>query len=97
MPAKQSEPGQGTRALAELLEAAGSEARERGRLQGPELDAFASYLHQYYRFVAPHDLLDRNPLDVYGAAASHLQLADQRTPGTALVRVLSPSTDGVGW
>ncbi len=57
----------------------------------------ASFVGQYYHHVAADDLLGRTPDDVYGAAASHLQLAERRTPGTALVRVIHPSADADGW
>jgi len=75
---------EGHRAVAALLEAAVERARPKG---GPWLDDF---IRTYYRFVAPDDLLGRDPADVAGAALSHLELADRRTPGTALVRVVNP-------
>ena len=62
-------------------------------MTGPPLEAVETFLRQYYRFVAPADLEDRTPVELYGAALSHLELAAQRTAGTALVRVLSPTPD----
>ena len=102
MPAYGSDLGGGrddaqSRALAELLDAAVAEAHERGRVPEAQLEALGEFVHQYYRFIAPQDLLGRNPVDVCGAALSQLSLAEQRTPGTALVRVVSPTSDADGW
>jgi len=77
-----------------LVDAALKEAHERGVPDRPDL---AVLLQQYYRFVAAEDLLDREPGDLLGAATSHAELAQRRTPGTALVRVLSPSRETEGW
>jgi glutamate dehydrogenase len=85
------------RALTDLLDQAVAEAHEHGHVTGPQLVALEAFIRQYYRFVAPEDLLDREPLDVYGAALSHLELAERRTPGTALVRVVSPTSERDGW
>jgi glutamate dehydrogenase len=90
MPANRSGQSTRARALEELLSAAVAEAGS-GR-QGVE-----SYVRRYFQFVAPEDLLDRNPRDLYGVALSHLELAERRTPGTALVRVLSPTLEADGW
>jgi glutamate dehydrogenase len=57
----------------------------------------AAYLRQYYRHVAPDDVLGRDPDDVRGAALSQLRLAERRPIGTALVRVLNPTIADDGW
>ncbi|MDP9397566.1 MAG: NAD-glutamate dehydrogenase [Actinomycetota bacterium] len=87
-------------AKADLLRQA-AEVGERGRSAAgderyPGLDLEA-YLSRYYRHVAPEDLLGRDPVDVFGAALTHWQLAATRPQGTALVRVLSPSAEEHGW
>ncbi|MFW6204248.1 MAG: NAD-glutamate dehydrogenase, partial [Actinomycetota bacterium] len=66
---------------------------ERGRRQADD----EALLKRYYRHVAPEDLVDRNPVDVYGAAASHRRMAAERPQGTAAVRVYTPSVDEHGW
>ncbi len=38
-------------------------------------------LRAYYRHVAPEDVGDRSAVDVYGAFASHYQLAEQPAAG----------------
>ncbi len=43
------------------------------------------------------DLLDRDPLDVLGAAVMHWQLARSRPPGVAAVRATSPTAEEHGW
>ncbi|HUR13759.1 MAG TPA: NAD-glutamate dehydrogenase [Mycobacteriales bacterium] len=97
MTAADRQAGSGSPALDDLLEAALHEAGDHGQLDPDRLALLAPFLRQYYRFVAPEDLLGREPRDVYGAALAHLELAEQRTPGTALVRVLTPTLESHGW
>ena len=54
-------------------------------------------MRQYYRWVPPEDLAERDPLDVYGMALAHFNLARRRTPGTSTVRVYNPEYDSHGW
>ncbi|MFI6292964.1 NAD-glutamate dehydrogenase [Nonomuraea sp. NPDC050790] len=56
-----------------------------------------AFLRVYYRHVAPEDLLDRNPIDVYGPAMSHKQLAEVRPQGRAVVRAFTPTLEDNGW
>ncbi|MFC5826863.1 NAD-glutamate dehydrogenase [Nonomuraea insulae] len=56
-----------------------------------------SFLRFYYRHVAPEDLLDRNPVDVYGPAMSQRQLAELRPQGRAVVRAYTPTIEENGW
>ncbi|MEA2442988.1 MAG: glutamate dehydrogenase, partial [Thermoleophilales bacterium] len=59
-----------------------------------QAEAFA---RQYYRWVAPEDLAERSPIDLYGAALAHFNLARARAPGTPKVRVYNPQFDVHGW
>ena len=52
--------------------------------QAPQVEEF---VRQYYAWVAPEDLADRSPIDVYGAAVAHWTFASQRTPGSTKIRV----------
>jgi glutamate dehydrogenase len=52
---------------------------------------------EYFRQVDVEDLDERTPEDLLGALLSHWQLAAQRTPGTARVRVFSPAPGADGW
>ncbi|MFE2144318.1 NAD-glutamate dehydrogenase [Streptomyces sp. NPDC059456] len=70
----------------------GSEQRER-----PDRDTTLAYLQRYYLHTAPEDLLDRDPVDVFGAALSHYRLAENRPQGTANVRVHTPTVEENGW
>ncbi|MGW7462628.1 NAD-glutamate dehydrogenase [Streptomyces sp. NPDC054797] len=70
----------------------GSEQGER-----PDRDTVLSYLQRYYLHTAPEDLLDRDPVDVFGAALSHYRLAENRPQGTANVRVHTPTVEENGW
>ncbi|WP_301801007.1 NAD-glutamate dehydrogenase [Nocardioides sp. ChNu-153] len=87
------------RSKADLVADAAALARGRnGSLAGPEGDADPdAVLSAYYRHVAPEDILDRTPVDLYGAAASHRRLAEHRAPGEVLTRVLTPSVADDGW
>ena len=88
-------------AKAELLERAAraGENSPAGGLPGQGLDAEAltAFLQRYYLHSAPEDLVDRDPVDVYGAAVSHHRLAEVRPQGTANVRVHTPTVEQNGW
>ncbi|MFJ6140362.1 NAD-glutamate dehydrogenase [Kitasatospora sp. NPDC092286] len=89
-------------AKAELLKKAAAAAENSqvgGAAPGEGLSngALTAYLHHYYLHTAPEDLVDRDPVDVYGAAASHYRLGLKRPQGTAEVRVHTPSVEENGW
>ncbi|MEV6206058.1 NAD-glutamate dehydrogenase [Kitasatospora sp. NPDC051914] len=89
-------------AKAELLTKAAAAAENSqvgGAAPGEGLSngALATYLHHYYLHTAPEDLVDRDPVDVYGAAASHYRLGLKRPQGTAEVRVHTPTVEENGW
>ncbi|PRY61268.1 glutamate dehydrogenase [Knoellia remsis] len=52
---------------------------------------------RYFRHVPEDELTSRPPQVLAGTVASHLALAEERTPGTARVRVFNPTTDADGW
>jgi glutamate dehydrogenase len=54
-------------------------------------------LRAYYRHVAPEEVAERSPEDLFGALASHRELASSRPQGTAAVRVVTPTSAGAGW
>ncbi|HEX6249485.1 MAG TPA: NAD-glutamate dehydrogenase [Nocardioidaceae bacterium] len=64
---------------------------------GPPGTTIATFLRSYYRHVAPEDLVDRTPEDVYGAAMSQYDLARNRPQGTANIRVFTPAVSEHGW
>src|SRR5579862_3136914 len=55
------------------------------------------FLAQFYDRVAPADLVERTPDDLYGAAVSLWQFAQTRMPGKAKLRVFNPRGDEQGW
>jgi glutamate dehydrogenase len=79
-------------AKSELLAKAASAVGHRGHR--PEDEAF---LRRYYRHVAPEDVVDRDPVDVFGAASSQRQFAQTRPQGRSLVRVYTPTIEEHGW
>ncbi|GAA0668175.1 NAD-glutamate dehydrogenase [Kitasatospora atroaurantiaca] len=89
-------------AKAELLTKAAAAAENSqvgGAAPGEGLSngALTAYLHHYYLHTAPEDLVDRDPVDIYGAAASHYRLGLKRPQGTAEVRVYTPTVEENGW
>jgi glutamate dehydrogenase len=71
--------------------------RVRERLPLDQATPCEAFVRQYYQWVPPEDLADRNPLDLYGAAVAHWNLAQQRAPGEAKVRVYNPDFEQHGW
>ena len=54
-------------------------------------------IRDYYRHVAPEEVVERSPEDLCGALASHRELAASRPQGTAAVRVVTPTSAESGW
>ena len=80
---------------AELIDTVCSRVRE--RLPNEQVAPCESFVRQYYHWVPPEDLADRSPIDLYGAAVAHWNLAQQRSPGTAKVHVYNPDFEQHGW
>jgi glutamate dehydrogenase len=72
-------------------------SRLREQLPQDEAQETEKFVRQYYRWVSRDDLDERSPLDVYGAALAHFNLARVRTPGTTKVRVYNPQYEAHGW
>jgi glutamate dehydrogenase len=81
----------------ELLVEASAMAGQRSGSTALSQEEALSLLEKYYAHVAPEDLTERTPLDVYGAAVSQYRLASMRPQGTATVRVFTPSIDENEW
>ncbi|HEY9524611.1 MAG TPA: NAD-glutamate dehydrogenase [Thermopolyspora sp.] len=62
-----------------------------------DVDEALTFLRHYYKHVAPEDVIDRNPVDVYGPAMAHRQLAAHRPQGRSLVRAYTPALEEHGW
>ena len=84
-------------AKAEVIAAAAALARGGRHWAADRVEMVETLLHQYYRRVAPDDIVSRDPVNLLGAALSHLQLAERRPAGTALVRVLNPTAESDAW
>ncbi|MCP5419696.1 MAG: NAD-glutamate dehydrogenase [Gammaproteobacteria bacterium] len=80
---------------AQLIERAIDLIKE--RLSEDILATAEPFVRHYYAWVAPEDLFDNDPEDLYGAALSHWNLGRQRQPGTPAVRVYNPSFEEDGW
>ncbi|MEZ5932939.1 MAG: NAD-glutamate dehydrogenase [Alphaproteobacteria bacterium] len=75
----------------------GAVARLHDKLDKNQACLGEAFLRHYYRSVAPVDVVDRDALDLYGAALAHLRFAEQREPGEAKVRVYNPQIEQHGW
>jgi glutamate dehydrogenase len=82
-------------AEAELIDTVCSLVHE--RLPGDQGGPCESFVRQYYQRVPAEDLVTRDPLDLYGAAVAHWNLARRRAPGQARVRVHNPDFEQHGW
>ena len=80
----------------ELLSAVCSYADAKPRTAPDGVD-LPGVLRAFYRHVAPEDLLERDPSDLYGALAAQLRLAHERPRGTAAVKVVTPTVSVNGW
>ena len=69
----------------------------RTRLHGSQAQTAESFVRAYWERVPAEDLVGRDPVDLAGAALAHLHLAERRPPGTARVRVYTPTFDDHGW
>ena len=78
-----------------LTEAVCSRVRE--QLAGADAELAEAFARQFYRWVAPEDVAERDPLDLYGLALGHFNFARERPPGTTKVRVYNPRFEEHGW
>ena len=72
-------------------------ARARDKLPVPQAAGVETFVRHYYDRVAPEDLVDRDVVDVYGAALAIWQLAQRRAPGAPTIRLITPSSEQHGW
>ena len=75
----------------------GAIARLHDKLDKRQAKLGEAFLRHYYRSVAPVDLVDRDALDLYGAALAHLRFGERREAGKAKVRVYNPQIEQHGW
>jgi glutamate dehydrogenase len=79
----------------ELIEAVCARVRE--RLPAEQAPSCEAFVRQYYHWLPPEDSAARSPLDLYGAAIAHWNLAQRRAPREAKVRVYNPDYEQHGW
>jgi glutamate dehydrogenase len=72
-------------------------SRVREQLEGNDAVLAEAFARQLYRWVAPEDVAERDPLDLYGMAIGHFNFARERPPGTPKVRVYNPRFEEHGW
>ena len=71
--------------------------RVRAKLPVEQATEAAEFARQYYRQVAPEDLVERSQADLYGAALSHWHFARSFAGGAGKLRVYNPRLDEHGW
>ncbi|GAA0404079.1 NAD-glutamate dehydrogenase [Microbispora corallina] len=84
-------------ALDELLRTAAQRCANAPGAHLAEGEDVLAFLRRYYKHVAPEDLAGRDPVDVFGPAMAHRNLAEHRPQGRALVRVYTPTLEEYGW
>ncbi|MGH8870019.1 MAG: NAD-glutamate dehydrogenase [Actinomycetes bacterium] len=82
---------------ADLLARAAAVAGHAPAGEQGQVEDVGSYIRRFFRHVPAEDVAGRDPVDLYGAAMSHRQLAATRPQGTAKVRVFTPTVDAHGW
>jgi glutamate dehydrogenase len=82
---------------AHLLDEAIEHGRREGALDGLPSVEVEVLVRAFFRHVDPEDIAERTPADLAGIVASHTRVAASRPQGTAIVRVLTPTTDVDGW
>ncbi len=80
----------------ELITRLSDYAKSKGGSAPDGIDVLA-VLKEFYRHVAPEDLLERDASDLYGAVMAQLRLASDRPQGKAAIRVFTPSISVNGW
>jgi glutamate dehydrogenase len=81
----------------QLLADAAKLAGQRRAGAGPDPAKAETLLNLYFRHVAPEDLVERSPVDIYGALMSHYRLASHRPQGTARVHAFTPTVEDNEW
>ncbi|HKH17897.1 MAG TPA: NAD-glutamate dehydrogenase [Solirubrobacteraceae bacterium] len=71
--------------------------RVRERMAADDAAKAEEFVRQYYWRAPAEDLLERDTLDLYGAALAHWNFARRRVPGTPSLRVHNPSFEQDGW
>jgi glutamate dehydrogenase len=56
-----------------------------------------AFVRQFYRWVPPEELVERDALDLYGLAVGQLGFARRRRPGETKLRVYNPVFETHGW
>lgn len=69
----------------------------RQRMNADRAGLAERFIRHFYAHVAPSDIAQESPDQVYGAAVAFLQFAQRRSRGHALVRVYSPRVELHGW
>ena len=67
------------------------------KFAGPRAQPIQRFVHQFYDHVPPEDVVPRGADDLYGAALSLWQFAQEREPGRAKLRAFNPRLDAEGW
>ncbi|MBV9168267.1 MAG: NAD-glutamate dehydrogenase, partial [Solirubrobacterales bacterium] len=79
----------------EVVELVCSHVRE--RIDAVQTGPFEAFVRQYYRWVPPEDLNNRDTPELCGAALAHWRLAQRRHRGQSKVRVYNPTESEDGY
>lgn len=78
-----------------LLDAVIELTERRGR--GADHVVDDAIIRHYFERVAPQDLTDKSPIDLYASTVRHFQLAERLQHDNVALRVYNPNSDEDGW
>lgn len=67
------------------------------KLPKNKIALITEFIQYYYAAVAQEDLLDRDPIDLYGAALSHWNFLNERTGNKEAIHIYNPTFEQHGW
>ena len=72
-------------------------ARIQERFPKDKVAQIATFASEYYRWIAPEDLTERSPSNLYGAVIAHWKLIQRRGSRESKVHVYAPQYEEHGW
>ncbi|WP_214408635.1 NAD-glutamate dehydrogenase [Sphaerisporangium fuscum] len=81
----------------QLLRSAAEQCAESPGNDQLDAGAILDFLQLYYRHVAPEDVIDRDPAELYAPAMAHRRFAAHRPQGRPLVRAHTPTVEEDGY
>ncbi|MCW2877044.1 MAG: NAD-glutamate dehydrogenase [Sphaerisporangium sp.] len=81
----------------QLLRSAAEKCAESPGSDHLDSESILAFLQLYYRHVAPEDVIDRDPVELYAPAMAHRRIAGYRPQGRPLVHAYTPTVEADGF